>query len=135
MASCLDNLVSRYVPNALCQSSGTPLINAASQDFDGRAERIDPRRQDPCLVCRLGEKVKVEETRVRCTEEGDVPVQSIVTTSAITASVQAILLLLSLAGMDEETINWFALDGRQNQLRSERSRPRWPDECPAHLLP
>jgi adenylyltransferase/sulfurtransferase len=135
VASCLDNLVSRYLLNALCQAADVPLINAAAQDFEGRAERIDPRRQDPCLVCRLGEKVKIEQARARCTEEGEVPVQSIVTTSAITASVQSILLLLSLAGMDEATINWFALDARQNQLRGERSRPRWPDECPAHLLP
>ena len=63
------------------------------------------------------------------------PVQSIVTTSAITAAVQSILLLLSLAGQDHETPNWFAFDGRRNLLRGECSRPRWADECPGHLVP
>jgi molybdopterin/thiamine biosynthesis adenylyltransferase len=114
---------------------GKPLINAAAQDFDGLAHRIDPSQQDMCLICRVGEKARTEDTHVRCQdEEGDVPVQSIATTSAVTASIQTVLLLLSLAGRDPQAFNWVGFDGRRNWLEGVQSQPRWPDECPAHLL-
>ena len=134
VATCLDNLKARYLLNVLCEAQGIPLINAAAQDLDARVHRIDPKKQDPCLVCREGEDVRRDEQTRRCHEEGDVSIQSIVTCSAISASIQTVYLLLRLAGADGEGYNFVSYDGRTNRLMHVRSKPRWEEECPDHLF-
>lgn len=135
IVSCLDNLATRYVLNVVAETAQIPLINAAAEELQGRVERVDCRHKDPCLVCRLGAKVKTDQTRASCsTDEGDVPIQSMVTTAAITASVETILVLLSLCEGTTPAFNWLSFDGRDNTIRHVLSQPRLDSECPEHLL-
>jgi hypothetical protein len=137
-ASCLDNLRTRYLLNVAAERRATPLINAAAQDLQAEVHRLDPTAEDPCLVCRMGEKVKQDTKTRRCDEAGEVPIQSIVTGSALAASIQALLCLLSLSGADrfhrQRAINFVRFEGQPANLQGWRSRPRWEDECPEHLL-
>ncbi len=133
VASCPDNMKTRWILNVACEHAQVPMINGAAQEFEGRVHRIDPTISDMCIVCREGEQVKEEERRFSCTGL-EVPVQSIVTTSAAVASVQTILLMLSLAGCQLETCGFVRFSGQQNILEGYRSAQRMAEECPSHLV-
>ncbi len=126
--SCLDNMQTRYYLSALARIAGKPLINAGGQEFRGEIELYE--HDGECMICRKDNSIKVNNEKVSCTEQGKVPVSSIVTTISTVSSIQSAITIARLAGVPGVK-KWVLYFGKSNAIMS--ITPKKKDGCPAHL--
>jgi len=108
-----DNLRGRYLTSFIAKIINADFINAGAQDFIGNIDFI--KKDDGCLICRYGEGIKYDETRHSCTEWGEIPMLSIVTTVSFIAALQTALLIARVANIGELE-HYYYYRGRENKL-------------------
>lgn len=113
----VDNLHSRGVLSGIAARMNIPMINAGSQNFSGQ---FDIFNGDSCMACRYGDASVRDRRIASCQQDGDIPVASIVTTTAILGTLQGLATLTALS--DNETFKRWpeqaTWGGRSNILRS-----------------
>ncbi len=129
--SCLDNMKIRFHLNLASQILKIPFVNGGATEFMGKVDKFNPNTQDACLICRYGPNIKDDDTVISCTEEGQIPIQSIVTTNAIISSIQSLITILELLNIDIKN-NFFDYSGQELELNNF-SFERLDKICPGHL--
>jgi molybdopterin/thiamine biosynthesis adenylyltransferase len=113
----VDNLHARGVLSAIASHLNVPFINAGAENFSGQ---FDLFNEPGCMACRYG-PASVRDRRIAsCQEDGEIPVASIVTTTAIFGALQGLATLTALsepAALSEwpKQLTW---GGQSNRLRS-----------------
>jgi len=136
LLTTFDNLRARYLVSFMSKIVGVDMINAGAQEFIGNIDYLP--KDGGCLVCYYGEAIKYDEVRMSCSEWGEIPVQSIVTTVSLIAALQTALLIAILANL-KNIEHYYHYRGVTNSLRAcpyelnkcpiHRKRPT----CPKHL--
>ena len=112
----VDNLHARGILSAMAAKLDIPFINAGSEGFGGQ---FDLFHTPGCMACRYG-AASVRDRRVTsCQEDGDIPVSSIVTTTALFGALEGLAALCALSdprSLEEwpKQVTW---GGRSNVLR------------------
>gem|GEM_PF-2313806 len=128
IVSCLDNMQTRYYLSVIARLAGKPLINAGGQEFRGEVELYEHDKE--CMICRKDNSIKFNNEKVSCTEQGKVPISSIVTTISTVSSLQAAVTLARLADIPGIK-RWILYYGKTNTVMS--LEPMRKEGCPKHL--
>ena len=126
---CLDNMQARTILNEAALKSGMPMINGGGESIHGIVERL---HDEGCMVCRYGVEAANTAEVISCTEEGERPIISIVTTTAFVGAKMAAMTILELSGSKiHHGMRYSWLDGIGSQ--ESVSKPPWFDEpCIRH---
>jgi molybdopterin/thiamine biosynthesis adenylyltransferase len=119
--SCLDNMQSRWVLNCAAHLLEKPLVNGGVNAFVGTADFIDPAASDATLVTRYGDGIKRDSGKVQC--GGALPIQSIVTSNAVVASLQCLLTVCAEIGR-QPRFNRLYFDGADRTIYGDTLKDR-----------
>jgi len=113
IASCLDNMQTRWILNILAQQARIPMVNGGVIGFIGSADYIDMEAGDASMTSRYGEGIKTDTEKIQC--GGSIPIPSIVTTNAFIGSIQSAFSILCALGL-KPTHNYLYFDGTSRHL-------------------
>jgi len=113
----VDNLHARGVLSGIASQLNVPFINAGAENFSGQ---FDIFLEPGCMACRYGPDSIRDKRITSCQEDGDIPVASIVTTTAIFGALEGLSALTTLSeksalGQWPTQAIW---GGRSNRLQS-----------------
>jgi molybdopterin/thiamine biosynthesis adenylyltransferase len=115
----VDNLHARGVLSGITSHLNIPFINAGAENFSGQ---FDVFLEPGCMACRYGPDSVRDKRITSCQEDGDIPVASIVTTTAIFGALEGLSTLTALS--DISALGHWPTQaiwgGRSNRLRSLR---------------
>ncbi|CAG0984606.1 Sulfur carrier protein ThiS adenylyltransferase [Anaerolineae bacterium] len=141
--STFDNFRARYVFAEWAALNHVPLINGGSDGFAGDVEVVVPE-QSGCLFCwwerargsAAAQAMSTHEEHLSCTrEDANAPDvgRALVTTTAVIASMQTLLSLLTLCQPAARTDHYLGYLGKENALEKCRlSRHNGNAPCPTH---
>ena len=113
IASCLDNMQTRWILNVLAKQAEIPMVNGGVIGFIGSADYIDMKTGDASMTSRYGESIKTDTEKIQC--GGSIPIPSIVTTNAFIGSIQSAFSILSALGL-KPTHNYLYFDGTSRHV-------------------
>jgi len=113
----VDNLNARGVLSGISSHLNIPFINAGAENFSGQ---FDVLQESSCMACRYGADSVRDKRITSCQEDGDVPVASIVTTTAIFGALEGLSALTALSEMSvlSQWPTQAIWGGRSNRLQS-----------------
>ena len=113
----VDNLHARGVLSGIAAHLNVPFINAGAENFSGQ---FDVFLESGCMACRYGPDAVRDKRITSCQEDGDIPVASIVTTTAIFGALEGLSALTALS--DKSALSYWPTQaiwgGRSNRLQS-----------------
>nr|ANV79226.1 hypothetical protein [uncultured Candidatus Thalassoarchaea sp.] len=129
--SCLDNMLARKMLSDAATIYDKPMINGATEAFAGIAEQLGENTS--CMVCRYGRETATSTEVVSCTEEGERPIASIVTSSAWTGAMMAALGMIHFhPSVNLSKLRYTLDDGKISSITAEKP-PWFSEDCIYHI--
>ena len=129
--ACLDNMLARKILSDAASINDKPMINGATEGFTGVVEQLG--KNDGCMVCRYGRDTATSTEVVSCTEEGERPIASIVTSSAWTGAMMAALGMIHFhPNVDLSNLRYTLDDGKISCMAVEKP-PWFSEDCIYHI--
>ena len=129
--SCLDNMLARKVLSDAATMYDKPMINGATEGFTGIVEQLG--NNDGCMVCRYGRAAATSTEVISCTEEGVRPTASIVTSSAWTGAMMAVLGMVHLSPHCDLNKFRYSLDEGFISSKLVGKPPWFNEDCIYHI--
>ncbi|MGI6644084.1 MAG: HesA/MoeB/ThiF family protein [Bacillota bacterium] len=115
VASCLDNLETRYILNEACVRAGIPMVEAGIMGFTGMVTVIKAG-QGPCYNCLFPQDRSIRNSSMMKKATATYPLGVLGSTAGIAGSVQAGEVLKLLLGIGEPLVGRMLLF---NHLRAD----------------
>ena len=129
--ACLDNMLARKILSDAASINDKPMVNGATEGFTGVVEQLG--KNDGCMVCRYGRDTATSTEVVSCTEEGERPIASIVTSSAWTGAMMAALGMIHFhPNVDLSKLRYTLDDGKISRMAVEKP-PWFNQDCIYHI--
>lgn len=129
--ACLDNMLARKILSDAATIYDKPMINGATEAFTGIVEQLG--KNNSCMVCRYGRETATSTEVVSCTEEGERPIASIVTSSAWTGAMMATLGMIHFhPSADLSKLRYTLDEGKISSIIAEKP-PWFNEDCIYHI--
>ena len=129
--ACLDNMLARKILSDAATIYNKPMINGATEAFTGIVEQLG--NNNSCMVCRYGRETATSTEVVSCTEEGERPIASIVTSSAWTGAMMAALGMIHFhPSADLSKLRYTLDEGKISSITAEKP-PWFSEDCIYHI--